>query len=56
MLTRRLQLALMPQLGDLLGRLSGGKKDPGRTALGLKEALSIGLVNAVGLAEKPDGY
>lgn len=56
MLTRRLQLALMPQLGDLLGRLSGGKKDSGRTALGLKEALSIGLVNAVGLAEKPDGY
>lgn len=49
MLTRRVWMAA--QFGEILGRVGGNKN-----ANGIKEALQIGLVNAIGLASRPDGY
>jgi hypothetical protein len=61
MTTRRAQLLLcacLPleaQFKDIFGKL---KPKPGsdKNGLGIKEALSIGLTNAVGLASRPDGF
>lgn len=55
-MTRRQHLVLVPQLTDWLGKLGAKKSDSSQTASGLKEALSIGLVNAVTSASQPNGY
>jgi hypothetical protein len=61
MTTRRfLILTTVPLLGqtpgDIFGRLGLGKKDGGKVADGLKEALRVGTENAVKLTGRPDGY
>jgi hypothetical protein len=61
MTTRRfLLLTTVPLLGqtpgDLLGRIGIGKKNGGKVADGLKEALRVGTENALKLTGRPDGY
>ncbi|MBY0503779.1 MAG: DUF4197 domain-containing protein [Bryobacteraceae bacterium] len=55
MLTRRLFVAFSPQL-DKIFRGFGKPKNGDKTSLGLKEALSVGIENAVRFLGKPDGY
>ncbi len=55
MLTRRLVVALSPQF-DKIFRGFGRPKEPDKTGLGLKEALSVGIENAVQILGRPDGY
>lgn len=55
MLTRRAALALSPQL-DKIFRGFGKPKDSDKTSLGLKEALNVGIDNAVTFLSRPDGY
>ncbi len=50
--TRRLFVALAPQLDKIFK----GWLKPDRTVLGLKEALSVGIANAVKFLGQPDGY
>lgn len=63
MKTRRSQMLLLfaglpleAQLKDIFGKLGGKSKDGGKNSMGIKEALSIGLTNAVGFASKPNGF
>jgi hypothetical protein len=57
MITRRAILALSPQLDKILRSMGLSKeKESDKTALGLKEALNVGIENAVGLLSRPDGY
>ncbi len=63
MTTRRSHLLLLctglpleAQFKDIFGKLGGKSKDGDKNSLGIKEALSIGLANAVGFASKPDGF
>ena len=62
MITRRTNLLILTaslpleaQLKGIFERLSG-KSGGGQNTSGIKEALMIGLSNAVGFASKPDGY
>jgi hypothetical protein len=55
MLTRRVFVALSPQL-DKIFRGWGKPKESDKTSLGLKEALSVGIENAVQFLGRPDGY
>lgn len=62
MITRRTNLLILTaslpieaQLKGIFERLSG-KSGGGQNSSGIKEALMIGLSNAVGFASKPDGY
>ncbi len=61
MTTRRSQLLLcacLPleaQFKDIFGKLKP-KSNGDKNGLGIKEALTIGLTNAVGLASRPDGF
>ncbi len=48
-------LPLKAQFKDIFGRLKTPKNGD-KNGLGIKEALSIGLTNAVGLASRTDGY
>ncbi|MBI3208425.1 MAG: DUF4197 domain-containing protein [Candidatus Solibacter usitatus] len=44
------------QLDRILSRIGGKGGSGDKTSGGLKEALSIGITNAVGILAKPDGY
>lgn len=48
-------LPLKAQFKDIFGKLKT-KTNGDKNGLGIKEALSIGLTNAVGLASRPDGF
>ncbi len=48
-------LPLRAQFKDIFGKLKA-KPNGGKNGLGIKEALTIGITNAVGLASKPDGF
>ncbi|MCX6610318.1 MAG: DUF4197 domain-containing protein [Acidobacteria bacterium] len=63
MKTRRSQLLLLcaglplqAQLKDIFGKFGAKSKAGDKNSLGIKEALSIGLTNAVGFASRPDGF
>lgn len=55
MFTRRAVLALSPQL-DKIFRGFGKSKEGDKSSLGLKEALNVGIENAVRILGQPDGY
>jgi len=55
MMTRRAALAFSPQFEKIF-RGWGKPKDSDKTSLGLKEALTVGIANAVQFLGKPDGY
>ncbi len=54
MLTRRIFVALSPQFDKIFKGL-GRSKDSDKTSLVLKEALSDGIENAIGILTRPDG-
>ena len=54
MFTRRLFVALSPQFDKIFRGFGRPKED--KTGLGLKEALRVGIENAIQILARPDGY